>query len=88
MLAEVSDEEVLVDEQARRLTAAAGQGDGAGDLRRVLEMLGDRRIGVVDVGLRRPTLDDVFLTLTGHSAEHVVEEGESPGGGTDDGGAS
>ncbi|HVM11052.1 MAG TPA: ATP-binding cassette domain-containing protein [Actinomycetota bacterium] len=88
VLAEVSDEEVLVDEQARRLTAAAGQGDGAGDLRRVLEMLGDRRIGVVDVGLRRPTLDDVFLTLTGHSAEHVVEEGESPGGGTDDGGAS
>ena len=22
-----------------------------------------------DVGLRRPTLDDVFLTLTGHAAE-------------------
>ena len=22
-----------------------------------------------DVGLRRPTLDDVFLTLTGHEAE-------------------
>jgi ABC-2 type transport system ATP-binding protein len=24
---------------------------------------------VVDVGLRRPTLDDVFLTLTGHDTE-------------------
>jgi ABC-2 type transport system ATP-binding protein len=24
---------------------------------------------VQDVGLRRPTLDDVFLTLTGHVAE-------------------
>jgi len=23
----------------------------------------------LDVGLRRPTLDDVFLTLTGHAAE-------------------
>ena len=22
-----------------------------------------------DVGLRKPTLDDVFLTLTGHAAE-------------------
>ena len=28
-----------------------------------------RRIGIDDVGLRRPTLDDVFLTLTGHAAE-------------------
>ena len=26
-------------------------------------------LGVLDVGLRRPTLDDVFLTLTGHAAE-------------------
>ncbi len=28
-----------------------------------------RSIGVADIGLRRPTLDDVFLTLTGRSAE-------------------
>ena len=26
-------------------------------------------IDVLDIGLRRPTLDDVFLTLTGHAAE-------------------
>lgn len=26
-------------------------------------------VGVADIGLRRPTLDDVFLSLTGHSAE-------------------
>ena len=25
-----------------------------------------------DVGLRRPTLDDVFLTLTGHHAEDSI----------------
>ncbi len=33
-------------------------------------------VGVEDIALRRPTLDDVFLTLTGHEAEaeHVVEE--------------
>jgi ABC-2 type transport system ATP-binding protein len=24
---------------------------------------------VVDIGLRRPTLDDVFMELTGHAAE-------------------
>jgi ABC-2 type transport system ATP-binding protein len=28
---------------------------------------------VLDVALRRPTLDDVFLTLTGHGAEEIVE---------------
>ena len=26
-------------------------------------------IGVSDLGLRRPTLDDVFMSLTGHHAE-------------------
>jgi ABC-2 type transport system ATP-binding protein len=30
---------------------------------------------VVDVGLHRPTLDDVFLSLTGHTAEQVSEDG-------------
>lgn len=31
--------------------------------------LDSQKIGVADIGLRRPTLDDVFLTLTGHGAE-------------------
>jgi ABC-2 type transport system ATP-binding protein len=31
--------------------------------------LDDAGVGVDDVGLKRPTLDDVFLTLTGHAAE-------------------
>jgi hypothetical protein len=29
---------------------------------------------VQDIGLRRPTLDDVFLSLTGHGAEDAQEE--------------
>jgi ABC-2 type transport system ATP-binding protein len=33
-------------------------------------------IGVRDVGVRRPTLDDVFLTLTGHAAEESTAENE------------
>ena len=32
-------------------------------------MLDDAQIGLDDVGLRRPTLDDVFLSLTGHASE-------------------
>jgi hypothetical protein len=31
---------------------------------------------VSDLTLRRPTLDDVFLGLTGHAAEHEDREAE------------
>jgi ABC-2 type transport system ATP-binding protein len=31
--------------------------------------LADEQVTVLDVALHRPTLDDVFLTLTGHAAE-------------------
>ncbi|MDH3500575.1 MAG: ATP-binding cassette domain-containing protein [Acidimicrobiia bacterium] len=42
---------------------------GAPVFTRVMRSLAERDIDVRDVGLRRPTLDDVFLTLTGHLAE-------------------
>jgi ABC-2 type transport system ATP-binding protein len=31
-------------------------------------------VGIDDIALRRPTLDDVFLALTGHRAEEEPEE--------------
>ena len=37
--------------------------------RRRRPRLGEASIEVDDIGLRRPTLDEVFLTLTGHAAE-------------------
>ena len=37
-------------------------------------------IGIDDVAMRRPTLDDVFLTLTGHAAESENGAGEGDGG--------
>jgi ABC-2 type transport system ATP-binding protein len=37
--------------------------------------LDEAGIGIDDIALRQPTLDDVFLRLTGHVAEH---EGETP----------
>ncbi|MDQ3359029.1 MAG: daunorubicin/doxorubicin resistance ABC transporter ATP-binding protein DrrA, partial [Actinomycetota bacterium] len=40
-------------------------------LQRVLAELGARGIRLHDAGMRRPTLDDVFLTLTGHRAEQA-----------------
>ena len=43
----------------------------------LLRAIEDAGIAVYDVGLRRPTLDDVFLTLTGHHAEAAT--GPIPG---------
>jgi ABC-2 type transport system ATP-binding protein len=37
-------------------------------LREALGRIAEAAIPVDDAGLRRPTLDDVFLTLTGHSS--------------------
>jgi ABC-2 type transport system ATP-binding protein len=74
ILAGLSIGDVQLDEQTRRLTASVT--GGVDVLRQVLQRLGDANIAVVDVGLHRPTLDDVFLTLTGHTAEEVAESPE------------
>lgn len=66
LMAEVSVGEIGV-ENGRELTAAVDGGVGA--LRRLLEGIEREGIEILDVGLRRPTLDDVFLTLTGHATE-------------------
>jgi ABC-2 type transport system ATP-binding protein len=58
--------EVHVDAGARQLTAAA---EGIAAMTRVAGWLQDSRIEVDDIGLSRPSLDDVFLSLTGHRAE-------------------
>ncbi|HEX6723858.1 MAG TPA: ATP-binding cassette domain-containing protein [Gaiella sp.] len=63
-----------VDEHTRRITVAAG--GGAQQLVDVVRRLGEASIGIDDVGLRRPTLDDVFLTLTGHAAEEDAEDSD------------
>jgi ABC-2 type transport system ATP-binding protein len=56
--------EVFVDHGARRLTASA---EGLDDMVRVAGWLRDSSIEVDDIGLARPSLDDVFLSLTGHT---------------------
>ena len=59
--------EVTVDEHTRRLTVPSN--GGAGVLVQVVRDLDEAGIVIDDIGLRRPTLDDVFLALTGHAAE-------------------
>lgn len=64
--------EVHVDAGARRLTASA---DGLDDMIAVAGWLRDSGIGVDDIGLSRPSLDDVFLNLTGHRTDESEEVG-------------
>ncbi len=75
VLADLSVGDIQVDEHSRRLTAPVTGGIDA--LRQVLARLDESGIKVLDVGLRRPTLDDVFLTLTGHAAEESPTDGEA-----------
>jgi len=51
---------------------------GASMLADALRRLDGESVGIDDVGLRRPTLDDVFLALTGHTAEAEPEDQTEP----------
>ena len=63
--------EVHVDVTARRLIA---QADGLGDMTRIGTAFEHSGLQVDDLGLKRPSLDDVFLHLTGHKAEAETDE--------------
>jgi ABC-2 type transport system ATP-binding protein len=65
-------EAATVDEHTRRITVPVS--GGAKLLAEVIRELDGRGIEIDDIGLRRPTLDDVFISLTGHAAE----QGEDP----------
>jgi len=55
------------------LTVCVPVTEGAGVFAEVVRNLDAASVRIADLGLRRPTLDDVFLRLTGHSAESVDE---------------
>ncbi|MGW3955457.1 ATP-binding cassette domain-containing protein [Streptomyces sp. NPDC004752] len=59
--------DTTVEEHTRKLTVPVT--GGAKLLAEVIRELDSRGIEIDDIGLRRPTLDDVFLSLTGHLAE-------------------
>jgi ABC-2 type transport system ATP-binding protein len=58
--------EVHVEMGSRRLTGQAG---GIADMTRIAAVFEHSGIALDDLGLKRPSLDDVFLHLTGHRAE-------------------
>ena len=68
--------EVAVAEHTRKLTVPVT--GGAKLLAEVIRELDIRGVEIDDIGLRRPTLDDVFISLTGHAAELEQEENGGP----------
>ncbi|GHH40707.1 ATP-binding cassette domain-containing protein [Streptomyces candidus] len=62
-----------VEQHTRKLTVPVT--GGAKLLAEVIRELDARGVEIDDIGLRRPTLDDVFISLTGHAAE--VDETEN-----------
>ncbi|MDQ0844718.1 ATP-binding cassette domain-containing protein [Streptomyces sp. V1I6] len=66
--------EVAVAEHTRKLTVPVT--GGAKLLAEVIRDLDARGVEIDDIGLRRPTLDDVFISLTGHVAEVSEGNGE------------
>src|SRR5919197_280116 len=59
--------DIQTEAQARRITAPVT--GGADALEFALHRLRAAGVAIVEIGLRRPTLDDVFLALTGHAAD-------------------
>ena len=55
-------------DEGTKAASVAVQG-GSAVLIEALRQLDAAGVVVKDVGVRRPTLDDVFLSLTGHAAE-------------------
>ena len=72
IVAKVSASAVAVDEGLRRISAPVTTGSKA--LIEAAKLLDDQGIHPLDIGLKRPSLDDVFLSLTGHVAEDENKE--------------
>ncbi|MHA6792398.1 ATP-binding cassette domain-containing protein [Pseudonocardia bannensis] len=66
VLAEVGTGEPVVDDHLRRVSVPVSGGTKA--LVEALRRFDGEGVEVLDVAMQRPTLDDVFLTLTGHPA--------------------
>lgn len=66
------------DNNIGEITVPVG-GDGPAILTEAVRRLDQASIAVADIGLRRPSLDDVFMALTGHAAEEAAGEAPSDG---------
>jgi ABC-2 type transport system ATP-binding protein len=74
------DDKTLKADPERRVLSIASKG-GVKRLKEILHILEQAKVDVDSVSLHRPTLDDVFLTLTGHAATESTDTDDKPKGG-------
>jgi ABC-2 type transport system ATP-binding protein len=72
IVSKVSGSAATLDEGLRLISAPVSTGSTA--LIEALRELDSAGIHPLDVSLKRPSLDDVFMSLTGHVAEEIKEE--------------
>jgi len=76
-LVPIAGGEIDVDRRARTVTVPVA--GGAATLVEAIRRLDLESLTVADIALRRPTLDDVFLSLTGHGADETGDEDQKTG---------
>jgi len=72
-LASIASDQPFLEDGSVRVPVVERRGTIADAVRR----LDDAGIAIDDISVSSPTLDDVFLKLTGHAAEHEGEEAEA-----------
>ncbi len=72
----ISEQQAYVDEAAKRVSVPVESHDGV--LTMAIRELAEAGVHVDDIGFRRPTLDEVFLSITGRPAEERTETEEVP----------
>jgi ABC-2 type transport system ATP-binding protein len=70
VLSALGPEPARVDGPTRRITVPVV--DGSDRLAEAVRVLAERHLDLDDIGLRRPTLDEVFLTLTGNPVDEAA----------------
>jgi ABC-2 type transport system ATP-binding protein len=75
VLEAIAEGPARVDTEARHVSVPLGSHDGV--LTRVIRELDTADVRVDDIGFRRPTLDEVFLALTGRPAEEAPASEEA-----------
>ena len=75
LLSELTQSKAHIEEGLHRISVVAH--GGSARLIEAVRALDAAQISPLDIGLKRPSLDDVFMSLTGHVAEEISEVEDS-----------
>jgi ABC-2 type transport system ATP-binding protein len=75
LLSELTQSKAHIEEGLHRISVVAHGGSAM--LIEAVRALDAAQISPLDIGLKRPSLDDVFMSLTGHVAEEISDDVDS-----------